>query len=63
VDITQLLTFRHKSILSGDLNGDILDTVVDQITRLSGVIVSDILGSDHLPVVFHILDHVKTKTF
>jgi hypothetical protein len=62
-DITQLLTFRHKSNLVGDLNGDVLDTVVDQITRLSCVIVSDILDSDHLRIVFHILDHVKTKTF
>jgi hypothetical protein len=24
-------------------------------------IVSDILDSDHLPIVFHILDHVTTK--
>jgi hypothetical protein len=28
--------------------------------RLSNVIVSDILDSDHLPI-FHILDHVRTK--
>jgi hypothetical protein len=58
-DITQLLTFRHKSILAGDLNGNILDIVVDQIMRLSGVIISDILDSVHLPIVFHIMDHVK----
>jgi hypothetical protein len=25
------------------------------------VTVSDILDSDHLPVSFHVLDHVKTK--
>jgi hypothetical protein len=42
-------------------NGDVFDTVVHQNIRLSGVVVSDILDSDHLPVVFHILDHVKTK--
>jgi hypothetical protein len=28
---------------------------------VSNVIVSDILDSDHLPIVFHILDHVKIK--
>jgi hypothetical protein len=29
--------------------------------RLSGVLVSDTLDSDHLPVVFHVLDDVKTR--
>jgi hypothetical protein len=28
---------------------------------VSDVIVSDILDSDHLPIVFHILDHVKIR--
>jgi hypothetical protein len=28
---------------------------------LSDVIVSEILDSDHLPIIFHILDHVRTK--
>jgi hypothetical protein len=42
-------------------NGDVFNIVVHQNIRLSGVIVSDILDSDLLPVVFHILDHVKTK--
>jgi hypothetical protein len=40
-------------------NGDMLDIVVQQNIRVSDVIVSDILDSDHLPVVFHILDHAK----
>jgi hypothetical protein len=40
-------------------NGDMLNIVVYQNIRLSDVIVSDILDSDHLPIVFHILDHVK----
>jgi hypothetical protein len=30
-------------------------------TKVSDVIVSDILDSDHLPIVFHILDHVKIR--
>jgi hypothetical protein len=28
---------------------------------VSDVIVSDILDSDHLPIIFHILDHVKIR--
>jgi hypothetical protein len=44
-------------------NGDILDIVAHQNIRLSGRIFSGILESDHLPVVFHILDHLKTKNF
>jgi hypothetical protein len=34
----------------------VLDIVVHRNIRLSNVIVSDILHSDHLPTVFHILD-------
>jgi hypothetical protein len=43
-------------------NGDVLDIVVHKNIRLSNVIVSDILASDHLPIIFHIPDHVRTKT-
>jgi hypothetical protein len=39
----------------------ILDTVVHQNIRLSNVTDSDILGSGHLPLMFHILDHVKSR--
>jgi hypothetical protein len=42
-------------------NGDVLDIVVHKNIRLSNVIVSDILLSDHQPIIFHILDHVRTK--
>jgi hypothetical protein len=42
-------------------DGDVLDIVVHQNVRLSEVIVSDILDSDHLPIVFHILDHVTNR--
>jgi endonuclease/exonuclease/phosphatase family metal-dependent hydrolase len=42
-------------------NVDMLDIVVHQNIRLSGVTASDILDSDHLPIVFYILDHVKTR--
>jgi hypothetical protein len=30
-------------------------------SRVSDVIFSDIFDSDHLPIVFHILDHVKIR--
>jgi hypothetical protein len=43
-------------------NGDVLDIVMHKNIRLSNVIVSDILDSDHLPIIFHNLDHVGTKT-
>jgi hypothetical protein len=43
--------------------GDLLDIVIHQNIRVSDVIVSDILDSDHLPIVFHILDHVKIRNF
>jgi hypothetical protein len=46
---------------SGD--GDVLDIVVSQNVRLSEVIVSDVLDSDHLQIILHILDHVGTKHF
>jgi hypothetical protein len=39
----------------------VLDIVVHKNVLLSKVIVSDILDSDHLPVVFHLLDHVRTR--
>jgi hypothetical protein len=103
-DISELLSFRHKSILAGDLNakhpfwnsavsspsgdklldlfdcydfeisapqcstnyspagnGNVLDIVVHQNVRMSEVIVSDVLDSDHLPILFRILDHVTTR--
>jgi hypothetical protein len=41
-------------------NGDMLDIVHKKI-RLSEVIVADILDSDHLPIVFHLLDYVRTR--
>jgi hypothetical protein len=42
-------------------NGDVLDIVVHKNIRLSNGIVSDILDSYHLPIIIHILDHVRTK--
>jgi hypothetical protein len=42
-------------------NGDVLDIVVHQHVRMSEVIVSAILDLDHLPIVFHLLDHIRTR--
>jgi hypothetical protein len=38
-----------------------LNIVVHQNIIFLDVIFPDILNSDHLPIVFHILDHVRTK--
>jgi hypothetical protein len=42
-------------------NGGILAIVVHQNIGLSSGPVSNILDSDHLPIIFHILDHVKIR--
>jgi hypothetical protein len=38
----------------------VLDIVLHNVW-LSEVIVSDILDSGHLPIVFHLLDHIRTR--
>jgi hypothetical protein len=43
------------------INGDMLDTVVHKNVRLPEVIVCDILDSDHLPIVFHFIVHVRIR--
>jgi hypothetical protein len=40
-------------------NCDVLDIVVHKKVRLSEVIVSEILESDHMLIIFHSLDHIK----
>jgi hypothetical protein len=47
-------------LLSSGKSSSVLDIVVHKNIRLSNVIISDILDSDHLPIIFHILDHVRT---
>jgi hypothetical protein len=39
----------------------VLDIVLHKNVRLSEVIVSDILDSDHLPIIFHLLDHIRSR--
>jgi len=38
-----------------------LDIVVHHNVRLSEITVSDTLDSDHLPITFHMQDHVWTR--
>jgi hypothetical protein len=42
-------------------NGDVLDIMVYRNIRLSDVTVSDVLDSDHLPILFHILDNFSAR--
>jgi hypothetical protein len=56
-EISALHCVGHYS-RAGD--GDVLHMVMHKNIRLSEVIVSDILDSGHLLVVFHLLDYVKT---
>jgi hypothetical protein len=41
-------------------NGDVL-AIVHKNVRLTEVIVPDILDSDHLPIIFHLLDHIRSR--
>jgi hypothetical protein len=41
--------------------GDVLDIVLHKNTRISEINVLEILDSDHLPILFYMLDHVSTK--
>jgi hypothetical protein len=38
-----------------------LDIVLNKNIRLSDFNASDILGKDHLPIIFHVLDHVRAR--
>jgi hypothetical protein len=42
-------------------NGDVINIVVHQIVRLSDLIIPGALDSDHLPVVFYVLDYAETR--
>jgi hypothetical protein len=42
-------------------NGDVLEIVVHQNIRLSDVTVFDILDSDHIPIIFYLLEPVKVS--
>jgi hypothetical protein len=42
-------------------NGGMLHIIVHKNVRLSGGIVSDILDNNHIPIVFPLLEHVRTS--
>jgi hypothetical protein len=50
---------QHPTLFVPDGRGDVLDIVVHKNVRLSEVRVLDIMDSDHLPIMFCILDHIK----
>jgi hypothetical protein len=52
---------QHPTHFIPDGRGDVLDIVVHKDVRLSEVRVLDILDSDHLPIMFCTLDHVKDR--
>jgi hypothetical protein len=42
-------------------NGDVLHVVIHQNIHLPNITVSDVMDSDHLPIFFHILEHVSAR--
>jgi hypothetical protein len=52
---------QHPTHFVSDGRGDVLNIVVHKDVRLSEVRVLDIMDSDHLPIMFCILDHVKAR--
>jgi hypothetical protein len=52
---------QHPTHFVSDKRGDVLDIVVHKDVRLSEVRMLDIMDSDHLTIMFCILDHVKAR--
>jgi hypothetical protein len=61
VNDSEISTPQKPTHYSPAGNADVLGIEIHQSIGLSHVIVSDILHSDHLPIVFHMLKHVTTK--
>jgi hypothetical protein len=57
----EVSTPEYSTHYTPDGRGDVLDTVIHQNVRLPEVSVTDILNSAHLPIMFSILDPVRTK--
>jgi hypothetical protein len=53
--------WSYPRLYNEDWQDDMLDIVVHKNVRLSEIIVSDSLDSNHLPIIFHLLDHVRTR--
>jgi hypothetical protein len=52
---------QHPTHFIPNGRGDDLDIVVHNDVRLSEVRVLDIMDSDHLSIMFRILDHIKAR--
>jgi hypothetical protein len=61
--VSQCLIMSHNvpQCPTMSYNGDVFDNVIHANVRLSDVTDSVNLDSDHLPVIFHILDPVRAK--
>jgi hypothetical protein len=57
----QLSAPRYPTHYIPSGNGDVLDIVLRRNVRISEVNVLEILESDHLPILFRMLDHVNTR--
>jgi endonuclease/exonuclease/phosphatase (EEP) superfamily protein YafD len=57
----EILAPQHPTHSVPNGRGDVLDTVVHRDVRLSEVRVLDIMDSDHLPIMFCRLDHIKPR--
>jgi hypothetical protein len=57
----EISTPQHPTHFVPNGGGDVLDNVVHKYVRLSEVRVLDIMDSDHLPIVFCIMDHTKAR--
>jgi hypothetical protein len=57
----EILAPQHPTYFVANGRGDVLDIVVHKEVRLSEVRFLHIMDSDHLPIVFCILDHIKAR--
>jgi hypothetical protein len=52
---------RYPTHYTPSGNGDVLDIVLHRNVRITDENILEILDSDHLPILFHMLDHVSTR--
>jgi hypothetical protein len=57
----QITEPRYPTHYTPSGNGDVLDIVVQRNVRLSEVQLLEILDFDHLPILFHMVDHVNCR--
>jgi hypothetical protein len=57
----QISAPRYPTHYTPSGNGDVLDIVLHKHVRISEVDILEILDSDHLPILFHMLDHVSIR--